>query len=37
MDLGKVIKKGWRRGDPSTNNRKGGKQSKSEVQITKVN
>ncbi len=36
MDLGKVLKKGWRRGDPISKNRKGGKQSKSEVHITKV-
>jgi len=36
MDLGKVLKKGWRRGDPTSKNRKGGKQSKSEVHITKV-
>jgi hypothetical protein len=36
MDLGKVLKKGWKRGDPNSKNRKGGKQSKSEVHITKV-
>lgn len=37
MDIGKVLKNGWRRGNvPGQYHRNGGKQSKSEVNIQKV-